>query len=110
MLIETRLTDDGQWYLDTYLKSGASDKTLMDEKLLHPIGEWHHVALVLDGGKMANYVNGKPEATGDLDFDPIGSGSTSIGVRLNRVHWFKGAIYKVLITPSALKPEAFTKD
>jgi hypothetical protein len=108
MLIETRLTDDGQWYLDTYLQSGQSNKTLKDENLLHPVGKWYHVALVVDDGKMANYVNGKVELEGNLDFDPINTGETSIGVRLNRIFWFKGTIYTVLITPRALKPDEFT--
>ncbi|MBT3373970.1 MAG: LamG domain-containing protein [Lentisphaerae bacterium] len=109
MLIETRLTDDGQWYLDTYLQSGESNRTLKDESLLHPVGRWCHVALVVDDGKMVNYVNGKVELEGDLDFDPIDTGRTSIGVRLNRVSWFKGAVYKVLITPRALKPDELTR-
>ena len=109
MLIETRLTGDGQWYLDTYLQSGQSNKTLKDENLLYPVGKWYHVALVVDDGKMVNYVNGKVELEGDLDFGPIDTGETSIGVRLNRVSWFKGAVYTVLITPRALKPDEFTR-
>ncbi len=80
-----------------------------DEILLHPVGKWYHVALVVDDGKMVNYVNGKVELEGDLDFGPINTGETSIGVRLNRVSWFKGAVYTVLITPRALNPDEFTR-
>jgi len=109
MLIETRLTDDGQWYLDTYLQSGQSNKTLADKTLLHPVGEWYHVALVVDNGRMVNYINGKLELEGELDFGPINTGETSIGVRLNRVYWFKGAVYAVRIKPRALKPDEFTR-
>ncbi len=72
-------------------------------------GKWYHVALVVDDGKIVNYVNGKVELEGDLDFGPINTGETSIGVRLNRVSWFKGAVYIVLITPRALKPDEFTR-
>ena len=108
MLLETRLTEDGQWYLDTYLQSGSSQKALLDENLLHPAGRWYHVALVVDDGKMVNYINSKPELEANIDFAPINSGKTSIGVRLNKVSWFKGAIYKIVITPKALKPEQFT--
>ena len=108
MLLETRMTEDGQWYLDAYLQSGSSQKALLDENLLHPAGKWYHVALVVDGGKMVNYINSKPELEAKIDFAPINSGKTSIGVRLNEVSWFKGAIYKIVITPKALKPEQFT--
>ncbi len=108
MLLETRMTDDGQWYLDTYLRSGSSQKALIDENLLHPAGKWYHVALVVDDGRMVNYINSKPELEAKIDFAPINSGKTSIGVRLNKVSWFKGVIYKIVITPKALKPEQFT--
>lgn len=108
MLIETRLTDNDEWYLDTYLKSGQSDKALLDAKLLHPVGKWYHLALVVDKGRMQNYVNGKAELNGEMDLSPINTGTTSIGVRLNRVFWFKGAIYKIRITPRVLKRKEFT--
>lgn len=108
MLLETRLTDDGQWCLDSYLQSGRSQKALLDRKLLHPAGKWYHVALVVDNGKMTSYVNGKPELEGEIEFTSIKSGKTSIGVRMNKVSWYKGAIYKILITQSVLKPEEFT--
>jgi len=48
------------------------------------------------------------ELQGDLDFRPINSGCTSIGVRLNKVHWYKGAIGWIRITPQALNPETFS--
>lgn len=108
MLLETRVTDDGQWYLDTYIRSGSSQKALIDENLLHPAGKWYHVALVVDDGRMVNYINGKQELEATIVFAPINSGKTSIGVRQNKVSWYKGAIYKIVITPEALKPEQFT--
>lgn len=73
----------------------------------NPLGDWAHVALVPEGGTMKHYVNGQLELQGDLDFRPINSGRTSIGVRLNKVHWYKGAIGSIRITPQALNPETF---
>ncbi|WNH07947.1 T9SS type A sorting domain-containing protein [Thalassobellus suaedae] len=37
----------------------------------------------------------------------VNSGQTSLGVRLNKVSWFKGAIHSVKVTPSALSPTEF---
>lgn len=108
LLIETRSTPDGQWYLDTYIQSGQSQKTLIDSRLMHPIGKWYHVALTLDkDGRMKNYVNGKFELEGWVDFSPLDSGEMSVGVRRNRVSWYKGAIHKIRISAGVLKPEQF---
>jgi hypothetical protein len=110
VLIETRTTRDGKWYLDTYIQSGESQKTLIGPELVHPIGPWYHVALTLDiKGQMTNYVNSKIELQGDVDFKPINSGEMSIGVRRNKVSWYKGAIYKIKITPGVLLPEDFIR-
>jgi hypothetical protein len=108
LLVETRLTSDGKWFLDTYIQSGESQKTLIDPKLVHQVGPWYHVALTLDkNGKMTNYVNGKKEIEGQVGFKPIEIGEMSIGVRRNKVSWYKGAIYKIKISPEVLGPEDF---
>lgn len=108
LLVETRSTPDGQWYLDTFIQSGQSKTTLIDPKLVHPIGKWYHIAFALDKeGYMRNYVNGKFELEGHVDFKPVNSGEMSIGVRRNKVSWYKGAIYKIKISPEVLVPEAF---
>jgi hypothetical protein len=108
MLIETRVTEDKQWYLDAFIKSGDSSKALIDKNLVHSTGEWHHIAFVVDNGKMDTYVAGKHELEGKVQFSPFKGGQTSIGVRMNRVYWFKGAIAKIRITPRSLKPSEFT--
>ncbi len=58
---------------------------------------------------MTNYVNGKMELQGNVDFKPINSGEMSVGVRRNKVSWYKGAIYKIKITPGVLLPEDFIR-
>jgi hypothetical protein len=108
MMLETRLTEDNQWYLDAYIKSGDSSKALIDKSKLHPAGEWCHIAFVVDDGKMNTYVAGKHELEGRVPFSPFKRGRTSIGVRMNKVYWFKGAIARIRITPKCLTPSEFT--
>jgi hypothetical protein len=102
VLMETRVRDR-QWSLDTFLFQDADDKlTLLDRTRLHPTDRWYWVALVYDGSKMSHYVNGKLELTGEVEFPPMTTGRSSIGVRQNRVSWFKGAIAELRFTPAAL--------
>lgn len=93
-LIETRLTDNRQWCLDTFLYSKPRDRgvTLIDNRKLHPTDRWYWAALVYDGTKMSHFVNAAKELDGTIEFGPMGEGRTSVGVRLNQVFWFKGAI------------------
>jgi hypothetical protein len=107
VLLELRLTKDSQWYLDAYMKSGESFLTMVDTNLVHPAGEWFRIAFVVDNGTMATYVNGKHELDGKIVFSPFKGGQTSIGVRLNKKSWFKGAIDVVRITPKCLTPPEF---
>lgn len=109
ILIETRLTDDGRWFLDTFIKSDSTDQTLLAKDFLHPVGEWHQAALVFDGKVMRAYVNGIEELSAPIQFTPPRVGRTSIGVRANRVYWFKGAIREVRMTPRALSPGEFLR-
>lgn len=108
MMLEARLTEDGGWALDTYLRAGEAWLVLLDRELLHPVGQWAHVALVVENGQARNYVNGEPELNGEFVFDPVDTGVVSIGARANRRHWFKGAIHSIRITPRPLRPEEFT--
>jgi hypothetical protein len=106
-LIETRLLPGGAWCLDTFLKDGDASLTLIDRTRTHPVGAWAVAALVYDGREMAHFVDGTRDAAGPVAFRPLGPGRTSIGVRLNRVSWFKGRIARVRVTPAVLAPEQF---
>lgn len=108
VLLEIRVDGD-DWFLDTFIKSGDNRLTHYAEKFHHPLGKWYHVALVFDGKEMRHYVDGKLELAGPLTIAPFGKGLTSLGVRQNKVHWFKGAIKKVRITDAALAPKEFMK-
>ncbi len=102
ILFETRLTDDGHWYLDTFISSGESNCTLLNEGFLHPVNQWYYLAMSCDGKEQVNYVNGHQERRGAVDFCAQGEGALAIGVRLNSVCWFKGAMAAVRLTPAVL--------
>jgi putative heme-binding domain-containing protein len=108
VLFETRI-DGPDWFLDTYIKSGAADATLYAEGFKHPIGPWYQAAIVVDGRTMKHYVNGKLELEKPLAFAPHAAGQTSIGMRHNRVHWYQGAVRQARFTPRVLQPEEFLK-
>jgi Concanavalin A-like lectin/glucanases superfamily len=105
-LLEIRLVGN-EWFLDTFIKSGENRLPLYAENFRHPVGEWFHVALVFDGKEMRHYVNGKLEMSGKLQIKPMGKGRTSIGVRQNKVFWFKGAVRKARFINRALSPSEF---
>ena len=109
ILIETRLTGDNRWFLDTFIRSGETNQTLYAEKFPHAVGEWYQAALVFDGLEMRHYVNGIQEMSALIQYQPMKPGQISLGVRLNRVFWFKGAIRKVRFTHDALAPADFLK-
>ncbi len=106
VLLEIRSTAT-DWYFDAFVQSGAQKMTLIDPTMLHPLNQWVHVAYVVDHGKLSTYVNGQKELEGEITFNPVQTGKTSIGVRLNEQSWFKGAISKIRISPKALKAKDF---
>ena len=103
-LIELRRHADTSWALDTYLRSGDAGLTLLDHSRTHPANRWHVAALTYDGKTMRHYVGGRIELSGDTVFAALTGGRTSIGMRQNRVSWFKGLIHSIRITTEALPP------
>lgn len=96
-------------YFDGFVASKGVKLALATEELLHPLGQWYHVAFVVTPNSLTTYVKGKQELHKEYVFHPIEQGQTSIGVRMNKVTWFKGAIYKIQISPEALKPNQFLR-
>jgi hypothetical protein len=107
-LFEIRVIDQS-WCLDAFVHTPTADKALLDRKLLHPLGVWTHVAMVYDGTEFRSYVNGLPEGKAAIRFTHEGPGHSSIGVRINRVNYFKGAVRMARFSRRALKPEEFLK-
>ena len=109
LLFETRLTEGNRWFLDTFIKSGDGNYTLFAERSLHPLDPWYHAAVTMDGQTMRHFVNGQEELSTPVKFTPQQAGRTSIGVRINKVHWYQGAVRQIRITPRALSPAEFLK-
>lgn len=108
MLFEIRVVGD-RWFLDSYNFSTTGSSTLMNGNSLHPLGVWYHVAAVYDGKVFSNYVNGVQDGAAEIELSPQGRGRSSIGVRINLVHYFKGAIHSARFTRRALSPVEFLK-
>jgi hypothetical protein len=106
MLFEIRVVD-GQWFLDSYTHSGSAQHALIGRGKLHALGAWYHVASVYDGRTYSNYVNGVEQGRTEIRFAPQGAGRTSIGVRINLVNYFKGAIHVARFSRRALSPSEF---
>jgi hypothetical protein len=108
-LIETRNDGQGRWYLDTYLGQLDKGQALFDRARVHPTNRWYWVALRYDGRIMSHFVNGVKELEAPATFGPMGTGETSIGVRLNRLYWYKGAIREVRFSDTALPEESLQR-
>jgi hypothetical protein len=108
MLFEIRVID-GRWYFDSFVHSGDADKALINRERLHAVGAWYHVAAVYDGREFRNYVNGEQEGAAEIHFAPQRPGRSSIGVRINLVDYFKGAIHVARFTRRVLPPSAFLR-
>lgn len=106
MLFEIRVAG-GEWYLDSHYQTGAAFKTLMNREARHPLGAWYHVASVYDGKEFSNYVNGVRQGGGEAQLGPHGPGHASVGMRINKVFYFKGAVSLARFTRRALAPTAF---
>jgi Concanavalin A-like lectin/glucanases superfamily len=105
---EIRVIRD-QWCLESLVHTSKGGKQLIDRRLLHPLDVWHHVAMVYDGKEFRSYINGVLEGKEAAHFEPIGPGHTSVGVRINKVYYFKGSVEEARFTRRALAPEEFLK-
>jgi len=102
LMVELRITDQGQWAMDTFLNSDKGSHPLLDMAYVHSCDQWHWACLVYNGHTMTSYVDGKKELSYDLPFSPMIMGSISIGSRLNHIYWFKGAIADIQFDRKAL--------
>ncbi|HOY24899.1 MAG TPA: LamG domain-containing protein [Cellvibrio sp.] len=106
--IELRLNDKKQWYFDAFIKSEKSQFTLIDPTKVHPVGEWVHAAMTYKDRQFVSYVNGKKELSGEVDYLTIpANAKTSVGARMNQIHWFNGEMLQVRVTKKSLLPSEF---
>ena len=109
-LLEIRLKD-GHWALDTFLRSEKTGErcTLLNATKPHAANRWTWVALVYQKGHMAHFVDGVKELEGAINLSPMGPGQMSLGMRLNKVFWYKGGIREVRFHAVALDAAALQK-
>lgn len=105
-LMEIR-SNANTWYLDGMFESRGKWVVLISPELVHSLDKWYHIAFTVKDGQQATFVNGQKELEGTVEFSPIEEGRTSIGVRQNKISWFKGAIYRIRITNKVLDPIEF---
>jgi hypothetical protein len=98
-----------EWYLDAFVNSKSGSKALAFPDKTHPLGPWYAVAQTYDGKTYRSYVNGVLQGEAEVPFTPHGRGHMMVGVRMNHVNWFKGAIAEARFTPRALKPDELLK-
>lgn len=107
-LFEIRVVEN-EWYLDAFTKGPTYNHTLIFPEKRFPIGQWFHVAQTYDGTTYRSFVDGVLQGEAPLAFTPQGPGRSSVGVRINRVSWFNGAIREARFTPRGLTPDQFTR-
>lgn len=107
-MFEVRVKD-GNWYLDAFVNSKAGSKALIFPEKQHPLNRWYAVAQTYDGKTYRTYVNGVLEGEADVPFTPHGPGHVSVGVRINRVNYFKGSVAQARFTDAALPASQLLK-
>jgi hypothetical protein len=108
-LFELRVVNNNQWYLDAFTNGPGYNRALMFPAKVHPVGQWYHVADTYDGKMFRSYVDGELQGEAELAYKPQGPGGASIGVRMNKVNYFHGAVAKARFTPKALPVSEFLK-
>lgn len=107
MLFEIRVERD-QWYLDTFILGPGYRQPLIVPEKRFPVGRWYHVAQTHDGMTYRAFVNGQLQAEAAVPFVPQAPGRASIGMRMNQVSPFRGAVRQAAFTRGqALAPERF---
>jgi hypothetical protein len=108
ILFEIRVKD-GAWSLDAFATGQGYKQTLLFLDKTYPIGPWYWVAQSYDGKTYRSFVNGELQGEADIAYAPQGQGRSSIGARMNKVDYFKGAVREARFTPRALAPTALQK-
>ena len=106
-LFEVRVVDDA-WYLDSFTTGPGYNKALVVPELTFPVGRWYAVQQTFDGKIYRSFVNGVLQAEAELDYKPQGPGRTAIGMRVNKITPFKGAVLNARFSPRALAVAEFT--
>jgi Concanavalin A-like lectin/glucanases superfamily len=107
-LFEIRVVENN-WYLDAFVNGPGYNRALIVKDKVHPVGQWYHAAQTYDGKMFRSYVNGVLQAEAEIAFTPQGEGASSVGTRINRRNYFKGAVRQARFTHRAMTPDEFLK-
>lgn len=108
MLFEIRVTGEA-WSLDAFATGPGYKQTLLFQDKTFPVGRWYWVAQSYDGKTYRAFVNGQLQGEVEMAFKPQGQGRSSVGARMNKIDYFKGAVREARFTPRALAPEALLR-
>lgn len=112
VMIELRVTQQKEWYLDGYMLTDAGDLPLTKKTLTHPVNEWAHAAVTYKNNTFKTFVNGIEELSGSVTFTEklINKiGKVSIGGRMDKRNYYFGLIKTLKITRRALDPKEFIR-
>jgi len=110
VMIELRINQDNNMYLDGFINTDNDNLTLADETLTHPTETWLHAAVTYKDGVFSTYVNGELELSGNVSYQNLilgSTGKTSLGSRMDERSWFIGSIKTLKVTRKALEPNDF---
>jgi len=99
----------GNWYLDSFTTGPGYNKTLVVPEKTFAVGRWYAVQQSYDGKIYRSFVDGVLQAEAEIAYKPQGRGRAAIGMRINRVTPFKGAVLSARFTPRALPPAEFER-
>ena len=101
--------DGDRCYFESFTHGPGYQSALIDKTKTHPLGQWYVVTQTYDGQTHRSFVNGVLEKEAPIAYVPQGPGHSSVGVRINHVSYFKGAVMRAHFAPRALQPSDFMK-
>jgi hypothetical protein len=101
--------DGDRCYFESFTHGPGYQSALIDKTKTHPLGQWYVVTQTYDGQTHRSFVNGALEKEAPIAYVPQGLGHSSVGVRINHVSYFKGAVMRAHFAPRALAPSEFMK-
>lgn len=110
LMVELRVNEENQCYLDAFLNTDTSSLALIDPKLVHSTEEWLHAAVTYKNNTLTTYVNGEKQLSGSIGYKDAfinPTGKVAIGGRMNKVDYFRGLIKTLKVSKVALEPVDF---
>jgi hypothetical protein len=99
--------DGDRCYFESFTHGPGYQSALIDKTKTHPLGQWYVVTQTYDGQTHRSFVNGVLEKEAPITYVPQGPGHSSVGMRINHVSYFKGAVMRAHFAPRALAPSEF---